>query len=307
MSEALSTRHESRIATRAAQRTRCRDRQQRGRGGSCLDRVSPSGARSHLECYAWIVKGYICVFRHAARPASHVRKTAASGHPVVAQFLDRYLESESYLDWGDDPAFFSAQHFLGDLRLATWGVCRPNVRAHAEIGDFIVFFCAKPEHTQQCTHYYYIGIGTIIDKITREQLWNDEAFAPYRQFLNVLARPVGDQLERFEYCYPGHRQDWQKRLRNYILFGGSSTFFNVARPLRVATYSNYLPERWESSESKAVAQLERILFPDNSSRRRLRTSHSRHAHSHLNLRRSQADADLPALRAELLALARTAG
>ena len=37
-------------------------------------------------------------------------------------------DGECYYDWGDDPSFFAAEEFLGDVNRASWGVCRRDVR-----------------------------------------------------------------------------------------------------------------------------------------------------------------------------------
>jgi hypothetical protein len=248
------------------------------------------------------VNGYVCVFRHVVRPRD-VARTATLGHPIVKSFLDQYTEPRSVLDWGDDPAFFSAGYFLGDLRLATWGVCRARLRAKLKAGDFVVFFCAKPDpHRKPRCEYYFIGVGTVTDVISREQLWSEIRYAQYRQFLNVLAKLERQELTRHEYFQPGHPDDWRKRLRAYVLFGGPFTFFNVTNPPQVAAYEGSLPEEWLKT-SPVAEGLAKLLFGAEKNSRRLRTSHSRHAHAHLNLRTSFPDCDLAETRKQVLAIA----
>jgi len=229
------------------------------------------------------------------------------GNPIVRDFLGLYAQVGSCLDWGDDPAFFSANYFLGDLGLATWGVCRARLRSNLRRGDFVVFFCAKPNPVAKprCT-YYFVGVGTITDVISREQLLSEHQYSQYRPFLNVLVKPDGQRLVRHEYFHPGHPTDWQKRLAAYVLFGTPLTFFNVTNPPHVATYNGSLPEEWCSRTSLIAERLERLLFGFEGIGRKLRTSHSRHAHAHLNLGRTFPQLKLVYVRSELLGLARNA-
>lgn len=250
------------------------------------------------------MNGYVCVFRHVVRERD-VALTLAMGNPIVSHFVNEYSPRGSYLDWGDDPAFFSAHYFLADVRLATWGVCRARLRSKLRSGDFVVFFCAKPDPiAKPRCDYFFIGVGTVAEVISREQLWGERKYAHYRPFLNVLAKPEGRELTRHEYFHPGHPEDWQKRLGAYVLFGGPLTFFNVTNPPKVATYNGSLPEEWYSRTSPIAELLERLIF--QSAVRRLRTSHSRHAHAHLNLGRTFSQLDLVQVRNEILAVARTA-
>jgi hypothetical protein len=75
------------------------------------------------------MKAYACVYRHKRASAAEMRHTrlAATQDPLLRKFLDAYPGQTSYLDWGDDAAFFSAKHRLGDIRAASWGVCRRDV------------------------------------------------------------------------------------------------------------------------------------------------------------------------------------
>lgn len=54
--------------------------------------------------------------------SAFLRRTqqAAKSDPHLAEFLRNY--DASVFDWGDDPAFYSAQHRFGDVRNASWGV-----------------------------------------------------------------------------------------------------------------------------------------------------------------------------------------
>jgi hypothetical protein len=88
------------------------------------------------------MKAYACVYRQRRPTLAEMRRTreAAARDPLLRDFLDAYARGASYLDWGDDPAFFSAKQRLGDVRAASWGVCRRDVRAALCQGDFVAFF-----------------------------------------------------------------------------------------------------------------------------------------------------------------------
>ena len=59
-----------------------------------------------------------------------------------------------FYDWGDDPAFFAAEEFLGDVNPASCGVCRRDVREQLRNGDFVIFFCAKALEDRTWEYYY---------------------------------------------------------------------------------------------------------------------------------------------------------
>src|SRR6185436_10728065 len=113
----------------------------------------------------------------------HIRRTraAAPDDLWLNRFLEEYRSPSSYLDWGDDPAFFCARHHFGDVRSASWGVCRRDVRASLYEGDFVAFFCARQSDTQtRHWDYYYIGVGTVSRRCSRADIWTDEQLVSYR-------------------------------------------------------------------------------------------------------------------------------
>jgi len=134
------------------------------------------------------VNAYLCTYRRIRPSPRALRQTraAAKQDPLLRAFLEDY--DASYYDWGDDPSFFAAQHLLGDVRNATWGVCRRDVRKVLTERDVIVFFCGcQDEHVWR---YYLVGFGTVGRLVERASLWTDSAHAPYRNFYNVLASPL---------------------------------------------------------------------------------------------------------------------
>ncbi len=133
------------------------------------------------------MNGYVCVYRHAIPCRRHWLRTepVATSNPGLRRFLDVYNDQGCFYDWGDDPSFFAASEMLGDVRKATWGVCRPDVRRRLKALDYVVFFCAKSVRGP-VWEYFYIGVGTVSLGLTRQTIWSDEQYAKYRDFFNIL-------------------------------------------------------------------------------------------------------------------------
>jgi hypothetical protein len=256
----------------------------------------------------------VCVYRRYVPSKSEWKKTkkVAETDPNLGRFLREYWREDRFFDWGDDPAFFASQMFLGDTRRATWGVCRPNVRMLIEVRDLVVFFCAKPRVLPKSGYveklpfwdYYYIGFGTVEETLDRRQVWLDETYATYRSFYNVLGKFDAGGFVNVETFYP-HHDDWRWRLdAPYIIFSPdpSETDFVLETPLHVAVYRAGAapPEDWNLDPK--VQELEQRLFVDLRVTRRLRSSRTWHAHSHINLlsgRRGNSET-VRALRSKLL-------
>ena len=188
------------------------------------------------------MKCYVCVYRQPLLNRPKWKRSWREGADKrgLRKYLERYKScfeqgAACFYDWGDDPAFFAAEEFLGDVNRASWGVCRRDVRAKLCNGDFIVFFCAK-ELEDRTWEYYYIGLGTVSETLDRRLIWSSEEYKPYRDFFNLLQDSNGNQ---YEFIYDKHNKDWRKRAdAPYILFDTSKnrTHFNLVNPLLVATY-----------------------------------------------------------------------
>lgn len=235
------------------------------------------------------MRAYVCVYRSPVPKTSHLRKThkVAEQNEALGHFLEKYQQPACFYDWGDDPSFFAARHFLGDVRKAGWGVCRRDVRLNLGIGDLIVFFCAQQQRNQlELWNYNYIGFGTV-GRIVRDRgtIWHKPELRPYRKFFNLLVDSSGIQMETF---FP-HHQDWMRRGEaSYIIFSVQDglTHFNLLNPLLVAAYHNGdpVPEVWRSKKSKKVDHLRGLLFNNfGVTDRCLRTSARGNAHPHINL------------------------
>ena len=203
------------------------------------------------------MKCYVCVYR---QPVLNKRKWERSWREAgnkrgLRKYLELYrsgIEQDAacFYDWGDDPAFFAAEEFFGDVNRASWGVCRRNVRERLCKGDLVIFFCAKALE-DRTWEYYYIGLGTVSETLDRGLIWSSEEYKPYRDFFNLLVDSKGDQCE---YLYDKHNDDWPRRANApYILFDTSKkrTHFNLVNPILVATYRLETPpwrgnviERW---------------------------------------------------------------
>ena len=252
---------------------------------------------------------YVCVYRHHVPGAGEWRQTVerSRDNPTLARFLAEYWRDDRYFDWGDDPSFFGALATFDDARLASWGVCRPNVREALAAGDGVAFFLLKPEVTVNRrgirvqlgpADYFYIGFGTVDQLVDRHVIWTDKRFGAYRTFFNALARPSGGTMENIE-VFPRH-PDWTRRASApVVLFEPSGSSFDLRSPTHVARYDpgEGFPERW--SDNATSQRLQRVLFVGRT--RRLRTSDGGHPHPHL--RQALTDEEFDAKRSELLGLA----
>ena len=126
------------------------------------------------------MKCHLCVYRQPLIEDRVIRRSRAGNgrrpELKVDKFLSRYKRALDvgrngggrFYDWGDDPGFFAAEEFLGDVRGASWGVCRPDVRRELSKGDFVVFFCAQQQPKKPTQwHYYYIGVVSKLSDYVR--------------------------------------------------------------------------------------------------------------------------------------------
>ncbi len=232
------------------------------------------------------MRAYACVYRKVQPTDAELRATqeSAKGHPLLQQFLDAY--PDSFLDWGDDPSFFSAERLLGNIHQASWGVCRPDVRdsiREGGVGSFVVFFVGVAADGRW--HYYWTGVGTVARFVhDRQELFASPHLKPYGGFLNVLVRPGRAGLEHHEVFRP-HHDDWARRIEApYVVFDPSLSRFNVRDPLHVSTYvvAKGVPDRWRT-EDKTVREVEQLIY-GNRDDRRLRTAPTMNAHVKFRLK-----------------------
>ncbi len=237
------------------------------------------------------MKCYVCVYRQPALNASKWNRSwrEAGGKRGLKKYLKLYKSgfeqgATCFYDWGDDPAFFAAEEFFGDVNKASWGVCRRDVREKLRNGDFVIFFCAKALEGQTW-EYYYIGLGTVSETLDRGLIWSSDEYRPYRDFFNLLVDPQGDQ---YEFIYGKHNSDWRERAdAPYILFDTSKnrTHFNLVNPLLVATYRlgdtpwrGSVIERWHLDDTNVRAIYRAI--PKRTTGKKLRTGRSDQGYPH---------------------------
>ncbi|MGN6163302.1 MAG: hypothetical protein ACTHOF_02075 [Flavisolibacter sp.] len=248
------------------------------------------------------MKVFICVYRHTIKPSYQKQVLEiAKSEPLVNKFVYDYFQQGNVYDWGDDPAFFMANQEFNDPNLATWGVCRPEVRNQLEVGDLVIFFCGKQDVSREWA-YYFIGFGTVKQTLTnREDIWQNDLYKRYRGFFNILVKD-GQQFEPFGKMHT----DWLKRAQSpYVFFeeGEPFTSFNITNPLKVATCipKESLLEKWYSLSNSKVQQLENVLFNKYfQTNRRLRINNPQRAHVHIRYNLSEKEITL--LRSDLLPL-----
>ncbi|HEY9285128.1 MAG TPA: hypothetical protein VIP46_16870 [Pyrinomonadaceae bacterium] len=237
------------------------------------------------------MKAFVCVYRHSVPHQAELRKVekAAENQPLLRKFLAEYSNPGCFYDWGDDPALFCAGEILGDVRAATWGVCRRDVRRQLARGDLVVFFCGKQRtDAPKVWDYFFVGYATVREAISRQQLWAEDRFSIYRAFYNTLAKPSGGILIRHE-PFGNEHKDWLIRSEApYIIFESDShlTDFNTSTPIKVATKPADSPfERWHSDSNGLVNHLEDVIFTRLKIKRRLRIGSVQRAHRHISLHR----------------------
>lgn len=258
------------------------------------------------------MNAYVCVYRQPATDAirrggwKKTNQVAFSGHLRKHERLRKYLgmyesafygeEQGRFYDWGDDPSFFAAEEFLGNVRRATWAVCRPDVRSNILKGDFVVFFCAQQRMDYpDIWNYYYIGVGTVGQVIANHKaIWQKKKYRGYRKFYNLLVDSSGYNRETI---YPRHDEKgkkckyrWQELAKGpYIIFDTSpdKTHFNVIDPLHVATYGERknhgdVLERWRL-KSRRVKRIYRLIPKRKNGGAKLRTRNKYRPYRHMNL------------------------
>ncbi len=242
------------------------------------------------------MKSYVCVYRQPLPKDLKWEKTWKEGADKrgLRKYLERYRAGfeqgpACFYDWGDDPAFFAAEEFIGDVNRASWGVCRRNLREKLHIGDFVIFFCAKAvaaESTEaKAWEYYYVGLGTVSESLDRSIIWSADEYKSYRDFFNLLVDPSGAHRE---FIYDRHDCDWLKRAdAPYILFEPSRnlTHFNVASPILVATYRlggdpwrDNVIEQWQLDDEGVQTIYQEI--PRRIGGRKLRTGRTDQGYPH---------------------------
>lgn len=251
------------------------------------------------------MKAFLCVYRHpiiSLRDRQIVQENAAN-NPVLQSFLDDYFDPSSCYDWGDNPSFFQATKLLGDPRLASWGVCRPPVRPLLRRDDLVIFICGREGPDRGSWDYCYVGYGTVQVSLQREEIWQNDQYAAYRPFFNIISRWENDQLIQYEVFERDHDTFENRCQAGYILFKPEETDFNLVNPLPIARYDRgETAERWYTNDP-LVDRLQTALFLNGTIDRQLNSGTIGYSHVqipiHTHLKRKARLAELPGLRPKL--------
>jgi hypothetical protein len=231
-------------------------------------------------------------------------------------------------DGGDDPSFYAARKFGGQL---SWGVCRQDVRNNLRPNDIVVFFSFKKFEDTGDSEYSLCAVATVERKVSQMEVWQDHHLRLYRKYFNLLIRPsrsVHLGWEHFEPTSQAH-DDWLWRIadhdrlrkenfkaiqktdflerettvrgnpvviaRNYILFSVDPQKTHVLfNPPVVAWHSKgRAAEEWNQDKfSQAVRRLTlRVAERANGRWRSLRIRNSQRAHRHIVFEMSPSEAD----------------
>jgi len=211
-------------------------------------------------------------------------------------------------DRGDDPSFLSSAGLRDDGGVLTWGVCRPDVRNAIQPNDLVGFFAAERQlHFPQVpVRYYFTGFATVDRKIRQSDIWQQEEFAVYRQYPNLLIRKARGGFEHFEpkaehpdwlWRIVDRRRNWRENIQqaqrdgyfrrgsvvlgeNYVLFKpeGDGTLV-LAHPRVVAeAFKAGCPERWR--DDPVAADIRNVIL-SRAPRPNLRTRNKQRPHRHI--------------------------
>lgn len=254
---------------------------------------------------------FICVYRQPQVGGPILKKVqaAAVDNPLLQDFLAVYGQAACFYDWGDDPGFFAATRLMGNVNLASWGVCRRNVRKLLKPGDLVIYFCGRQSTASKHDwEYFYIGYGTVQRAVERQAIWEQEDLAHYRGFFNCLVKYDNGVQSHYEPFGEPH-DDWAKRIEaGYFLFDPLQTDFNLTDPLLVAVYSDpKQPRETWLLQDPLVRRLHSALFFDGLVDRGLRIPNKFRPHGHIALHhflKTDVQQRLLALKAKLAAFSR---
>jgi hypothetical protein len=241
-------------------------------------------------------------------------------------------------DSGDDPSFYAARKFGGQL---SWGICRQDVRNRLRRGDLVVFFSFRKFKETGDSEYRLCALASVDRKVSQIAIWQDESLHVYRKYFNILIQPSSLELDVWEHFEPtlaGSRihDDWLWRMaahqgfrkrdfkklqegdrlgphatirccpvviaKNYVLFSSDpAKTYVLSKPPVVAWHSNGKQvEEWNTDKfSQAVRRLTLdVAERANGRKRSLRIRNSQRAHRHIVFELSQSDGER--WRAELL-------
>jgi hypothetical protein len=104
-------------------------------------------------------------------------------------------------DVGDDPAFVASREFISEGGVLSWGVCRQDVRNKLNRGDLVLFFATDRRADRQAApvRYWFVGFATVAQKVSQVDIWRKRSLAVFRNYQNLLIRPIDAGRTRFKH------------------------------------------------------------------------------------------------------------
>lgn len=250
---------------------------------------------------------------------------------TIAAFTKAVKRQDWPYDNGDDPSFYAARKFGGQL---SWGICRQDVRNRLRCGDIVVFFSFRKFKGTGDSEYRLCALATVDRKVRQSDISRDNTLKTYRKYFNLLIRPSGSRhgaWEHFEPTLDGSRlhHDWLWRMaehqgfrkkdfkklqktdrlvqgaavrgrsvilaRNYVLFSSDVVETHIlSKPPVIAWHSKgQAAEEWNQDKfSQAVKRLTLdVAAQANGRTRSLRIRNSQRAHRHIVFQLPRSKAD----------------
>jgi hypothetical protein len=157
------------------------------------------------------LKAFLCGYRHPLISPKDWQKVQhnAADNRELRSFLEHYANLNSRYDWGDDLSFFQAIQRWGYPRLASWGVCRPNVRRQLATGDLVIFIWhAKDRAGIGGALLHRLRHRTAVPQL--EEVFTQEAYGDYQSFFNPISRWEGGRKYQYE-VFEGNPDNYDKR------------------------------------------------------------------------------------------------
>jgi hypothetical protein len=104
---------------------------------------------------------------------------------TIADFKEDVKLQDWPYDNGDDPSFYAARKFGGQL---SWGICRQDVRNKLRPGDIVFFSFCKFKVTGD-SEYRLCAVATVDRSVSQIDIWQDKSLQVYRKYFNLLIRP----------------------------------------------------------------------------------------------------------------------
>ena len=101
---------------------------------------------------------------------------------VAAAFKKSVRLQDWPYDNGDDPSFYAARKFGGQL---SWGICRQDVRNKLCPGDIVVFFSFRKFKETGHSEYRLCALTTVERSVSQIDLWRDNSLRSYRRYFNL--------------------------------------------------------------------------------------------------------------------------